>query len=68
MLFPTVATATEGLQVAEVVAAAAGEGDDVIDRQHRSPAAASTLMLIPLKNVLPDFFRKADPLGLFCHG
>jgi hypothetical protein len=31
VFFATVAGATEGLQVANVVAAAAGQGDDVID-------------------------------------
>jgi hypothetical protein len=32
VLFAAVAGATEGLQVADVVATAAGQGDDMIDR------------------------------------
>jgi hypothetical protein len=67
VFFAAVAGATEGLQVADIVAAAAGQGDDVIDRQLLGLATALTLVVISLKNIFPNFFRKADALRFLWH-
>jgi hypothetical protein len=55
VFFAAVAGATEGLQVTDIITAAAGQGDDVIDRQFFGLATALTLVFIPLKNVFPNF-------------
>jgi hypothetical protein len=55
VFFAAVAGATEGLQVANVVAAAAGQGNDVIDRQLLGLATALALVVVSLKNVFPNF-------------
>jgi hypothetical protein len=68
VFFAAVAGTTEGLEIAEVVAAAAGEGNDVIDRQFSGLATALTLVIIALKNVFPNCFGNVDPLGFFWHG
>lgn len=65
VFFLAVAGNTEGLEVAEVVAAAAGEGNDVIDRQLLGLSTALALVVIALKNILPHFFGETDPLGFF---
>jgi hypothetical protein len=64
----TVARSTESLQVADIVAAAAGEGNNVVDRQFLGLSTALTLMAIPLKNIFPNFFREADPWSFLGHG
>jgi hypothetical protein len=62
-----VARSTEGLQVADIVAAAAGEGNDVVDRQFLGLSAAPTLVAIPLEHIFPNFFREADAWSSLGH-
>jgi hypothetical protein len=57
-----VAGATESLQVADIVTAAVGQRNDVIDRQLLSLTTAQALVVIPLKNIFPNFCGKADAL------
>jgi hypothetical protein len=64
-----VAGAAEGLQVADVVAAAAGEGDDMIDRQLGflfGLAATLALVFIAIEYVFSDFWWNGDS-GSFTH-
>jgi hypothetical protein len=63
-----VARSTEGLQVADIVAATAGEGNDVVDRQFLGLSTALTLVAIPLKHIFPNFFGKADAWSSLGHG
>jgi hypothetical protein len=67
VLFAAVAGTTEGLQVADIVTAAAGQGNDVIDRQLLGLATTQALMVVSLKNVFPNFFRKVDAWGFLRH-
>lgn len=48
LVFAAIAGAAEGLEVAEVVAAAEGEGDDVVNAQVLGSAAALALVPIAL--------------------
>ena len=61
--FLGVAGTAEGLEVAEVVAAAAGEGDDVVDFQFGLLAgftAALALLVVAIEDVLAHRFRNRD--------
>jgi hypothetical protein len=67
VFFAAVAGTTESLPVADIVTAAAGQGNDVIDRQLLSLATAQALVVVSLKNVFPNFCGKADALRFFWH-
>ncbi len=49
-----VAGAAKGLQVAEVVGAALGEGDDVIDFEVGLGTAVATLVVVAIEDVLSN--------------
>jgi hypothetical protein len=55
VFFAAVAGTTESLQVADIVATATGQGNDVIDRQFLGLATALALVVVSLKNVFPNF-------------
>ena len=52
--FAGVAALTEGLEVAEVVAAAEVQGDDVVDRESLLGAAALTLIGVAIENIFAN--------------
>ena len=52
--FAGVAALAEGLEVAEVVAAAEIEGDDVVDRESFLSTAALALMGVAIENIFAN--------------
>ena len=52
--FAGVAALAKGLEVAEVVAAAEVEGDDVVDRENLLSSAALTLVSVAIENVFTN--------------
>ena len=67
MFFLAVAGATQGLEVANIVAAACSEGDNMIDRQFGGLSTALTLMIVSLKYIFPHFFGEANSFRFFWH-
>ncbi|WP_431628767.1 hypothetical protein [Alkalinema pantanalense] len=69
--FLGVAGTAEGLEVAEVVAATVGEGDDVIDFEFgvwASFATAFALVVVAIEDVLAHRFRNRDSDCFVRHG
>ena len=67
MFFLAIAGTTQGLKVANIVAATCREGNDMIDRQFGSLSTALTLMIVSLKYIFAHFFGEADALRFFWH-
>ncbi len=67
MFFLAITVTTQGLEVANIVAATCGEGNDMIDRQFGSFSTALTLMIVSLKYIFAHFFREANSFGFFWH-
>jgi hypothetical protein len=68
VLFALITEFTQRLQVADVVAAALGKGNDVINLElhlWRRLAATATAEAIPLEDVLPHSWRDEDALVPF---
>ncbi len=68
VLFALITEFAQRLQVADVVAAALGKGNDVIDlKLHlwRRLGATATAEAIPLEDILPHRWWDRDPLARF---
>jgi hypothetical protein len=68
VLFALITDFAQGLQVADVVAAALGKGDDVINlKLHLGGRFATTAAAeaIPLEDILPHRWWDRDPLARF---
>jgi hypothetical protein len=65
MFFLAIAGATQGLEVAHIVAATCREGNNVIDRQVGGLSAALTLMVVTVEYIFADCFGDANSLGFF---
>jgi hypothetical protein len=65
MFFLAIAGTTQGLEVANIVAATCSEGNDMIYRQFGSFSTALTLMIVSLKYIFSNFFREANSFRFF---
>lgn len=61
--FAAVAALAEGLQVAEVVGAALGQGDDVVDRQFLGGAAVLAGVVVTIENIVASDGGDFDAWG-----
>ncbi len=67
MFFLAIAGTTQGLEIANIVAATCSKGNDMIDRQFGSLSTALTLMIVSLKHIFSHFFGEANSFIFFWH-
>jgi hypothetical protein len=62
--FAGVTALAEGVEITEVIAAALGEGNNVVDAQVFGSAAFLAGVIVSIEDVRSDSFRDSDALGL----